>query len=41
MTIYFGVEGAAATHLICNLIWLVAAALILRSTLARRKMGAA
>lgn len=39
MTAQFGAEGAAATHLLCNLIWLVSAGFILRSALARRVMG--
>jgi O-antigen/teichoic acid export membrane protein len=40
MSTQFGAEGAAATHLICNLIWLGTAAFILRFTLARRPLGA-
>jgi O-antigen/teichoic acid export membrane protein len=35
----FGAEGAAAAHLVCNMVWLFAAALILRTTLARRPGG--
>ncbi|MEL7211919.1 MAG: oligosaccharide flippase family protein [Pseudomonadota bacterium] len=40
MTFQFGAEGAAATHLLCNLVWLIAAAFVLRSTLARRAVNA-
>lgn len=36
MTHQFGAPGAAATHLLSNLVWLVAAGLILRAALARR-----
>ncbi len=41
MTRMFGAEGAAATHLLCNLVWLLSSALILRSALARRTVSEA
>ncbi|WP_299285002.1 oligosaccharide flippase family protein [uncultured Tateyamaria sp.] len=36
MTARFGAEGAAATHLLCNVVWLITTGLVLRASLARR-----
>lgn len=41
VAMHFGAEGAAAVHLVCNLLWIGAGALLVRAALARRATGPA